>query len=103
MARTSLALTTDFTGFSRSDAFVFVDENPASLNDGFLRVVADRSSWSDFPAINHGNSSSFSFADGHAQLQKWRDAFLYANLNPPSNLLKGIDNTWFTSHATVLK
>ncbi len=95
--------TTDFIGISCSDAFVFVDENPTSLNDGFLRVIPDRSSWSDFPAINHGNSSSFTFADGHAQLQKWRDAFLYANLSPPNSLLNGIDNTWFTSHATVHK
>jgi prepilin-type processing-associated H-X9-DG protein len=95
--------TTDFIGLGSSDAFVFVDENPASLNDGFLRVVADCSSYGDMPAVNHGASSSFSFADGHAQLQKWRDAFVNGSLNPPSSLLKGMDNTWLTSHATVLR
>ena len=95
--------TTDFIGISSSDAFVYADENPASLNDGFLRCIPDESSWGDFPAVNHGNSSSFTFADGHAQLQKWRDAFLYPNItvnNPPASLLKGADNTWLTSHTS---
>ncbi len=99
----TFAKTSDFVKLSSSDGFVYLDENPISLNDGFLRVVADRSSYGDLPAINHGNSSSFSFADGHAQLQKWRDAFLTPGGNPPSSLLKAIDNTWLTSHATVQK
>jgi prepilin-type N-terminal cleavage/methylation domain-containing protein/prepilin-type processing-associated H-X9-DG protein len=97
---------TDFVKLGSSDAFVYVDENPVSLNDGFLRAIPDRSSYGDYPAINHGNSSSFTFADGHAQLQKWRDAFLYPNPTvspPPNSLLNGIDNTWLTSHASVLK
>jgi prepilin-type N-terminal cleavage/methylation domain-containing protein/prepilin-type processing-associated H-X9-DG protein len=96
--------TTDFIGISSSDAFVYLDENPTSLNDGFFRGIPDRSSWGDFPAVNHGNSSSFTFADGHAQLQKWRDAILYPNPTttaPPNSLLSGVDNTWLTSHETV--
>ena len=88
-------------------AFVFLDENPLSLNDGFFRVSAARSSWGDFPAVNHGNASSFSFADGHAEIHKWRDAFLYKitlqNPSPPGVLLTGIDNTWLTSSATCVK
>jgi len=98
--------TTDFIGISSSDAFVYLDENPSSLNDGFLRGIPNRSSWGDFPAINHGNSSSFSFADGHVQLQKWRDAMLYPNPTvtaPPNSLLTGADNTWLTSHETVVE
>jgi len=87
-------------------AFVFLDENPSSLNDGFLRVVAARGSYGDFPAVNHGNSSSFSFADGHAEIHKWMDAFLVKDPNPPTSppnsLLTGIDNTWLTTHATCV-
>jgi len=85
--------------------FVFLDENPLSLNDGFFRVQADRSSYGDFPAVNHGNSSSFSFADGHAEIHKWLDAFLYVknpNVQPPASLLHGIDNTWLTTSATCV-
>jgi prepilin-type N-terminal cleavage/methylation domain-containing protein/prepilin-type processing-associated H-X9-DG protein len=96
--------TTDFIKISSSDAFVYLDENPLSINDGFFRGIPNRSSWSDFPAVNHGNSSSFTFADGHAQLQKWRDAFLYPNpvqTAPPNSLLNGVDNTWLTAHMTT--
>ena len=97
--------TTDFngTGAGSSDIFVFVDENPTTLNDGFLRCMPDRSSYGDFPAVNHNQSSAFSFADGHAQLRKWRDAFTYPNANPPSSLLTGVDNTWLATHTSVLK
>jgi prepilin-type N-terminal cleavage/methylation domain-containing protein/prepilin-type processing-associated H-X9-DG protein len=96
--------TTDFIGLSSADCFVYVDENPVSLNDGFLLVLPDHSKgYGDRPAINHGNSSAFTFADGHAQLQRWRDAFLYANATPPNSLLNGIDNTWLTTHATIAK
>lgn len=89
-----------------SDGFIFLDENPKSLNDGFFNVVPGRGGWGDFPAINHGNSSSFSFADGHVQLQAWHDAFLTQNLpttKPATALLTGTDNMWLTTHATVLK
>jgi prepilin-type N-terminal cleavage/methylation domain-containing protein/prepilin-type processing-associated H-X9-DG protein len=98
--------TTDFIKISPSDTFVYLDENPLSINDGFFRGIPNRASWSDFPAVNHGNSSSFTFADGHAQLQKWRDAFLYPNpvqTAPPNSLLNAIDNTWLTSHMSVLQ
>jgi prepilin-type N-terminal cleavage/methylation domain-containing protein/prepilin-type processing-associated H-X9-DG protein len=88
---------TDFSGgLGSSDAFVFLDEDPVTLNDGFLRVEPDRSGFGDFPAINHGESSSFTFADGHAQLHKWVDAFLTQSGN-----LNGNDNVWLTSHATI--
>ncbi len=89
---------TDFTGLGSADAFVYLDENPVTLNDGFLRVIPDRTSFGDFPAVNHANSSSFTFADGHAQLIKWSDAFLTRSGN-----LNGHDNAWLTSHATILK
>ena len=96
--------TTSFnSSLSAVDAFVYLDENPLSLNDGFFRVNAARAGWSDFPAVNHGNATSFSFADGHSEIHRWKDAFLYRNANPPSSLLTGIDNTWLTSHATHVK
>jgi prepilin-type N-terminal cleavage/methylation domain-containing protein len=58
-------------GLSASDCFMYVDENPASINDGWFLYLADGSGINDRPAINHGNLSSFSFADGRAELHKW--------------------------------
>jgi len=83
-------------GVSSADIFVFVDENPSSLNDGFLRCVPDKSNLGDIPANNHVSASAFSFADGHAEVHRWRDAFLTRNPWPNS-----MDNTWLTSHTSV--
>lgn len=71
----------DFIGMSPSDTIVFTDENPTSLNDGWLFVppagygspgVYNTSSGvGDLPAIYHNNCSAFSYADGRAELHRW--------------------------------
>lgn len=60
--------------------WVFLDEHPASINDGACgfrmpNSSADTSSqgWVDFPAGLHNNTTSFSFVDGHAELHHWRE------------------------------
>jgi len=90
--------TADFaaSGISSADIFVYVDENPNSLNDGFLRCVPDGTSLGDIPANNHADASAFSFADGHSETHKWRDAFLTKNPWPNS-----IDNGWLIKHVSV--
>jgi prepilin-type N-terminal cleavage/methylation domain-containing protein/prepilin-type processing-associated H-X9-DG protein len=90
---------------SSSDAFVFLDENPLSLDDGFFLVVESvnpnaLSLNENHPGLNHGTSTSFSFADGHAELHKWQNAFLSINLNANAT---SSDNLWLTSHATATK
>ena len=61
----------DFGGsdLSASDCFVYLDENPLSLNDGWFLFYGNGSTINDKPAINHGHTSSFSFADGHVEFQ----------------------------------
>jgi prepilin-type N-terminal cleavage/methylation domain-containing protein/prepilin-type processing-associated H-X9-DG protein len=84
------------SSLSISDCFVFLDENPLSLNDGFFRV--DVLGVGDRPAVNHGNgTTSFTFADGHAQLIKWHNTFLTLNGVAAS------DSQWLNTHATCLK
>jgi prepilin-type N-terminal cleavage/methylation domain-containing protein len=58
--------------------WIFLDEHPASINDGAFAVrmpntPADTASqgWADFPAGFHDNVGSFSFYDGHGELHKW--------------------------------
>ena len=80
---------------SASDCFVFLDENPLSLNDGWFMYILDGSSINDRPAINHGHSTSFSFADGHAELQPWRDVFLTMDSTG-----QGEDTLWLAQHGT---
>ena len=99
---------TDFTGkLGPSDAFVFLDENPASLDDGFFYIYESvnpnaLSLAENFPAVNHGNSTSFTFADGHSELHKWHDVFLNIS-TASSGSPSASDNLWLTSHATVKK
>ena len=57
-----------------SDLWVFVDEHPDSINDGWMITgVTDPNSWTDLPASYHGNACGFGFADGHSEIHKWRE------------------------------
>jgi prepilin-type N-terminal cleavage/methylation domain-containing protein len=86
------------SGLSGSDCFMFLDENPKSLNDGFIYYDPTGAQIDDRPAINHGNLSSFSYADGHAQLHKWQDKYLsYTSTGT------GADPVWLGQHGTCLK
>jgi prepilin-type N-terminal cleavage/methylation domain-containing protein len=90
----------DFGGstLSASDCFVYLDENPLSLNDGWFLFYGNGSTINDKPAINHGLSSSFSFADGHAEFHRWRDVFLNPSLTPGTT--GGADTRWLALHGT---
>jgi prepilin-type processing-associated H-X9-DG protein len=65
----------DVTNPRPSDLWVFVDEHPDSINDGWLIVSwAMAGDWSDMPASYHNGGCGFGFADGHSQTHRWRDA-----------------------------
>jgi prepilin-type processing-associated H-X9-DG protein len=54
--------------------WVFVDEHPDSINDGWLIPNApDLHTWTDLPASYHNGACGFGFADGHAEIKKWQD------------------------------
>lgn len=83
--------------FSSSDCFEFLDENPLSCNDGYFEYIAAGTGIGDRPAVNHGNSSSFSFCDGHAELHKWVDAYLSTNSTGT------VDPHWLADHGTHIQ
>lgn len=69
--------TTDFR--KPAQIFTFLDEHPDSINDGWyvfctMGNPAERAVWSDLPASYHNGACGFSFADGHSEIKKWRDA-----------------------------
>ncbi len=53
------------------DAYVFLDENGCSINDGWLETDCNGSTYPDIPAAYHSKACTFSFADGHAEAHKW--------------------------------
>jgi prepilin-type N-terminal cleavage/methylation domain-containing protein/prepilin-type processing-associated H-X9-DG protein len=88
----------DFSAkLSPTGCFVFLDENPVSLNDGWFLYVPSGATVSDTPAVNHGRYSSFSFADGHAEPREWHDVFLRSL--PPGSM-GGTDTLWLAQHGT---
>lgn len=58
-----------------ANLWVFVDEHPDSINDGWTIInVNDPKNWVDLPASYHNGACGFGFADGHAEIKKWQDA-----------------------------
>jgi len=83
--------------------FVTVDENPFSINDGFFVVDVGKppSTWVDVPASYHGKACGFGFADGHAEIKKWRDYNLInaRNINAPVDPNNKNDLIWLMERA----
>ena len=96
--------------------FVLLDEHPDSINDGYFLNNADVRSftqWGDLPASFHGGAAGFSFADGHAEIHKWKSritmlpvrlsggfqAFPFSS-DPPNGTK---DAQWITERMSVRK
>jgi prepilin-type N-terminal cleavage/methylation domain-containing protein/prepilin-type processing-associated H-X9-DG protein len=72
-----------------TDIFVFLDEHPDSIDDGYFlnkdtsvsglpvsygsNPYASGPEWIDLPASYHNKNTSFSFADGHSEFHHWRN------------------------------
>jgi prepilin-type N-terminal cleavage/methylation domain-containing protein len=54
--------------------WVTIDEHPDSNNDGFFIVDIAATQWGDIPGSSHCGACGFSFADGHAEVHKWKSA-----------------------------
>ena len=78
-----------FTRPGPSKTWVFIDENPYSINDGSMAVSAvatpGNTSIIDFPSGLHGAAGGLSFADGHSIIHAWSDKRTYS----PQGLVSG--------------
>ena len=93
--------------------WVFVDEHADSINDGWLvNGMPAGMGWTDLPASYHGGACGIGFADGHAEIKKWRDGYNPANnagtVRPvtrkqvngfPCN--NKLDTTWFMERTSA--
>jgi prepilin-type N-terminal cleavage/methylation domain-containing protein/prepilin-type processing-associated H-X9-DG protein len=91
-----------------SEIFVFLDEHPDSIDDGYFVNRAYYPEWIDLPASYHNRAAAFSFADGHSAFHRW----LVPNTYPPPQPdaaglpidLEGGDQTdfnWVIQHMSV--
>ena len=54
-----------------SDIFVFLDEHPDTLNDGFFMNRLGDYKWGNLPGSFHRGAANLSFADGHTESHRW--------------------------------
>ncbi len=54
-----------------SKIFVFLDEHPDTINDGFFMNRLDDYKWGNLPGSYHNGACDFSFADGHIETHRW--------------------------------
>ena len=85
---------------SPSQAFVFLDENPTTLDDGYFLVVFDTLVWGNDPGIYHDGACGFSFADGHGETHRWRDPDTLA-VNKPASPTGPHDVPWTQLRASA--
>ncbi len=94
---------------SPSSIFVFLDEHPDSIDDGYF-LVKDGGQWVNLPGSYHNGGGSFSFADGHTVIHHWVDA---STVRPPYPDASGLpialrnnqtaDYQWMLRHSSVDK
>jgi prepilin-type N-terminal cleavage/methylation domain-containing protein/prepilin-type processing-associated H-X9-DG protein len=69
-----------------SDTWVFIDENPQTINDGSMAISANAAPGAtyviDYPTGLHGGGGALAFADGHAIVHKWKDPATYTYTGP---------------------
>jgi prepilin-type N-terminal cleavage/methylation domain len=91
-----------------TEIFVFLDEHPDSINDGYFLERDYYPEWHDLPASYHNGSAAFSFADGHSSLHRWTQSATScpplpdtANLPIPVPSNGKDDLEWVLGHMSV--
>ena len=51
--------------------FVFIEEHPDTINDGFFVNSWDDNKWGNLPASYHSGSANLHYADGHIESHRW--------------------------------
>jgi prepilin-type N-terminal cleavage/methylation domain-containing protein/prepilin-type processing-associated H-X9-DG protein len=99
----------DFTCPAPASGWIFCDEHPGSIDDGFLKISMNTGVWTDVPGSFHGGSCTFGFADGHVELHKWTDSQSKVSVNrgvTVKNLRLGQTNAdyqWFVQRSSCLE
>jgi prepilin-type N-terminal cleavage/methylation domain-containing protein/prepilin-type processing-associated H-X9-DG protein len=60
---------TDFPG--PANFYVFVEEHPDTINDGYFMNRWDVIQWGNLPASWHNGAANLSWADGHLERHRW--------------------------------
>lgn len=90
--------------------FVFIEEHPDSVNDGYFLNKPAGYEWIDLPASWHNGGANLVFADGHAESHRWRSASTRRPARPDGAQLPFAvgpeddgDFDWLMERTTVLR
>ena len=107
-AHVNFRKTADVSAAHPAELLSFVDTAPVSLcHSGF--GIAMSFQYYHFPSIEHDQGGVVSFADGHVEYKRWRDAYTLQMARAPfvTHLNMGFgssaDLNWLREHATVPK
>lgn len=98
--------TTDLRYPGPSDSWVFTDEHPDSVDDALLYTAPYAvTSFTELPGNQHGGACGISFADGHAEIHKWKDAVMtahrtisYTTVQQVTCSISDADMLWLAAH-----
>ncbi len=95
---------TDLGVMGAANVWLFMDENPYSINDGYMVEDPSALQWVDYPASYHNRAGGIAFCDGHAQFRRWTDKTVINCPNPPvswpPNPIKCPDLPWIQALST---
>jgi prepilin-type N-terminal cleavage/methylation domain-containing protein/prepilin-type processing-associated H-X9-DG protein len=89
--------------------WLFLDEHPDSINDGYFINNPTVPHWQDIPASYHDGACGFSFADGHSEIHKWLSAtsrlpIRYNYVTPPNFDPAGrLDFAWYLARTGYIQ
>jgi prepilin-type processing-associated H-X9-DG protein len=91
-----------------SDIFLFIEEHPDSIDDGYFINKIDSFEWHDLPASYHDGGTPISFLDGHVERRQWIDPSTRAMPSPDAAHLpfavpagEQHDFRWLMEHTSV--
>jgi prepilin-type processing-associated H-X9-DG protein len=89
---------------SPSDGIVFIDERSDSIDDGYFAIDEVTAQLVNLPAGYHNSASGVTFADGHAEIHKWRDGRTLPSLSTSFQKFVScpgsLDLLWLQQHAS---
>lgn len=91
-----------------ANIFVFLDEHPDTINDGFFMNRLNDYQWGNLPASYHNGATSLSFVDGHVESHRWAVADtdrppVQGAAKGPINAVPPTDFQWLRDRSSVLK
>lgn len=100
----------DLQGLGPSEALVFADERDDSIDDGEFAIDMVGNQIVNLPAAYHGGSGGVTFADGHAEIHRWRTPDVLRSQQAGTQTKKwefmpvaasNADLIWMRAHGTV--